>query len=102
MHICGIDCASKEPERRRKEDGNGQDPDPDFGSKRNQGPDEWGWWTCAACWRLGTAGTRQRAWMMMIGVSALSTPLAAIRKDGAYVDGEEKVRTGEMSEDEFI
>ncbi|MCZ0960901.1 BRO-N domain-containing protein [Paracoccus benzoatiresistens] len=28
--------------------------------------------------------------------------LPAIRKDGAYVAGEEKVATGEMSEDEFI
>lgn len=28
--------------------------------------------------------------------------LPAIRKDGAYVMGEEKVRTGEMSEEEFI
>jgi prophage antirepressor-like protein len=28
--------------------------------------------------------------------------LPAIRKDGAYVMGEEKVRTGEMSEDEFV
>ena len=28
--------------------------------------------------------------------------LPAIRKDGAYVMGEEKVRTGELSEDEFI
>ncbi|WP_321335011.1 BRO family protein [Breoghania sp.] len=28
--------------------------------------------------------------------------LPAIRKDGAYVMGEEKVRTGEMSEDQFV
>ncbi|PZP44015.1 MAG: hypothetical protein DI601_13625 [Azospirillum brasilense] len=28
--------------------------------------------------------------------------LPAIRKDGAYVMGEEKVATGEMSEDEFV
>jgi prophage antirepressor-like protein len=28
--------------------------------------------------------------------------LPAIRKDGAYIKGEEKVRSGEMSEDEFV
>jgi prophage antirepressor-like protein len=28
--------------------------------------------------------------------------LPAIRKDGAYIMGEEKVATGEMSEDEFV
>ncbi len=28
--------------------------------------------------------------------------LPAIRKDGAYIQGEEKVATGEMSEDEFV
>jgi hypothetical protein len=31
-----------------------------------------------------------------------STVLPAIRKDGGYIMGEEKVATGEMSEDEFI
>lgn len=28
--------------------------------------------------------------------------LPAIRKDGAYIEGEEKVKTGEMSDDEFV
>lgn len=31
-----------------------------------------------------------------------SVVLPAIRKDGAYVMGEEKVKTGEMAEDELI
>jgi prophage antirepressor-like protein len=31
-----------------------------------------------------------------------STVLPALRKDGAYIDGEEKVATGEMHEDELV
>ncbi len=38
---------------------------------------------------------RFEAWVM-------ETVLPALRQDGGYIVGEEKVKTGEMSEDEFI